>query len=778
MLKFTTKAESLKKLENMLKKGKVLPLIYFTVGDWKENKSKLEEKIEEMGFFHQSVIVRSSAKNEDTMYCSNAGKFLSIADVKGKEEVENAISEVAKEMGEDEENQIFIQPYLQSIEMCGVIFTMDPNTGGNYYVFNYDDVTGSTSSVTDGSGEHLKMVYHFKGVEPSDDILKEIVDCCKELEYIFKNDCLDIEFAWSEGQLFILQVRPLILKKTKAKLEEQKCYLEEAKKKFRSSKIKHPDLYGEETIYGVMPDWNPAEMIGIRPRQLAASLYREIITNGVWAYQRDNYGYQNLRSFPLMIDFCGLPYIDTRVSFNSFLPKGIKPELGEKLINHYVKKLKENPKWHDKIEFQIAFTCYTFDLEQRAEELLENGFSKEEIQMLTDLLKKMTNHIIHPDTGLWKKDAEKIHILKRKHKEIMDSNLEISDKIYWLLEYCKRYGTLPFAGLARAGFIAVEFLRSFVTTGILSEEERAVYMNSLSTVGKLITTDFEKLSKKEFLKRYGHLRPGTYDICSKRYDQGWEQYFSHDLEKVETMYGINSKDKEEKVEFRLSLEQFSKLERQLKQHGLQVEVLDLFEFMKQAIEGREYAKFVFTHILSDVLELLVELGQEYHFSREDLSYLNIRVILDAYTSSFGLQDTMERSISYGKQCAMITDALVLPPIIWDEKQFTSFFMPDGEPNYITQKECVAQVVVLPSEEEIEGKIVMIKGADPGFDWIFSKGIAGFITAYGGANSHMAIRSAEFGIPAVIGVGEKAFEQYAKCRVLRIDCLNRKIEVRK
>lgn len=777
MLNFTTKAETLKNLEPLLVKGKVLPLIYFTVRDWKENTKELMDKIEKMGFFDKTVIVRSSAKNEDTEYCSNAGKFLSIADVKGKEEVKKAILEVANEMGEEGANQIFIQPYLQPIEMCGVIFTMDPNTGGNYYVFNYDDVTGSTSSVTDGSGEHLKMLYHFKGEEPTDAKLKTMVDCCKEIEHIFQHNCLDIEFAWSEGQLYILQVRPLILKKNQAKMEEQEVYLNDAKKKFRSSKIKHPDLFGKETVYGVMPDWNPAEMIGIRPRQLAASLYREIITNGVWAYQRDNYGYQNLRSFPLMIDFCGLPYIDTRVSFNSFLPKGIPTELGEKLIDYYINKLKENPKWHDKIEFQIAFTCYTFDLDKRIEELYDNGFTKEEVQTLMDLLREMTNHIIHPSTGLWKKDANKIHILKKKHKEIMESKLEIQDKIYWLLEYCKRYGTLPFAGLARAGFIAVEFLRSFVTTGILSEEEKSIYMNSLSTIGKLIATDFSKLSKKEFLKQYGHLRPGTYDICSKRYDQGFEQYFSSKFEQEELYESLSSQKKEKNVEFRLSLEQFSKLQGLLQQHGLQIEVLDLFDFMKQAIEGREYAKFIFTHILSDVLELLVELGKEYNFSREDLSYLNIRVILDGYTSSFGLKDTMERSIAYGKQCASITDSFVLPPIIWNEEQFTSFFMPDGEPNYITQKECEAQVVVLPSEEDLAGKIVMIKGADPGFDWIFSKGIVGFITAYGGANSHMAIRSAEFGIPAVIGVGEKAFEQYAKCKTLRIDCLNRKVEVR-
>jgi phosphoenolpyruvate-protein kinase (PTS system EI component) len=37
-------------------------------------------------------------------------------------------------------------------------------------------------------------------------------------------------------------------------------------------------------------------------------------------------------------------------------------------------------------------------------------------------------------------------------------------------------------------------------------------------------------------------------------------------------------------------------------------------------------------------------------------------------------------------------------------------------------------------------------------WIFNKKIKGLITCYGGVASHMAIRCAEFGIPAAIGCG--------------------------
>ena len=81
----------------------------------------------------------------------------------------------------------------------------------------------------------------------------------------------------------------------------------------------HPYLIGKRTVFGVMPDWNPAEIVGVRPQPLALSLYRELITDAIWAYQRNNYGYRNLRSFPLMPNFFGLPYIDVRLSFNSFI---------------------------------------------------------------------------------------------------------------------------------------------------------------------------------------------------------------------------------------------------------------------------------------------------------------------------------------------------------------------------------------------------------------------------------------------------------------------------
>ena len=66
------------------------------------------------------------------------------------------------------------------------------------------------------------------------------------------------------------------------------------------------------------------------------------------------------------------------------------------------------------------------------------------------------------------------------------------------------------------------------------------------------------------------------------------------------------------------------------------------------------------------------------------------------------------------------------------------------------------------------KIVAIPNADPGFDWIFSHNIAGLITQYGGTNSHMAIRCAELGIPAAIGIGDKRYENLQEKKLI-LDC---------
>ena len=81
---------------------------------------------------------------------------------------------------------------------------------------------------------------------------------------------------------------------------------------------------------------------------------------------------------------------------------------------------------------------------------------------------------------------------------------------------------------------------------------------------------------------------------------------------------------------------------------------------------------------------------------------------------------------------------------------------------------------LNKKPKLNDKIVLIKSADPGYDFIFNYKINGLITAYGGSNSHMAIRCLELNIPAAIGVGLEKFNEIKKQKFIRLDCKNKKI----
>lgn len=101
------------------------------------------------------------------------------------------------------------------------------------------------------------------------------------------------------------------------------------------------------------------------------------------------------------------------------------------------------------------------------------------------------------------------------------------------------------------------------------------------------------------------------------------------------------------------------------------------------------------------------------------------------------------------------------------------------PNFIGNKRIEGEIVELTAHivniPKLKGKIVCIEGADPGYDWIFTRDIAGLITKYGGTNSHMAIRCAEYGLPAAIGCGEQPYERVVKAKKCLLDCQGKRLE---
>ena len=153
-IKFSTKAKTLLAIKEIVKSAKVPKLFFFTVEDWFQDKSKIIRKIKEK-FKKDILAVRSSSRNEDQSIYSNAGKFLSLLNVK-IENLEISINRVIESYGENKNllDEILIQPMLKNIIRSGVAFSHDPNTCSPYRVINWSEGKSSTK-VTSGTGGNI-----------------------------------------------------------------------------------------------------------------------------------------------------------------------------------------------------------------------------------------------------------------------------------------------------------------------------------------------------------------------------------------------------------------------------------------------------------------------------------------------------------------------------------------------------------------------------------------------------------------------------------------------
>ena len=347
------------------------------------------------------------------------------------------------------------------------------------------------------------------------------------------------------------------------------------------------------------------------------------------------------------------------------------------------------------------------------------------------------------------------------------------EKRFLRLEDGRRYGSLPFAGMARAGFVAIQILESLRQVKVLSDEEIHDFRKSVSTVSGQLGSDLYTLNQSEFMEKYGHLRPGTYEITSCRYDEAAETYF--DWNSSETNSVSRTTKSESKSAYQLSGRSKAKLNSLLEENKIDVDADGLLDFISKGIVYRELAKFEFSKNLSAALVLIADLGEEFGFSRNEMAFVDIATIFSLYSTVTDSKALIESSIERGKKSFEFCERLVLPHLISDNSQVYAFKESSFAPNYVTNQSAIGRVTENVTElDELVGSIVFLESADPGFDWIFTKEICGFVTCWGGANSHMAIRAAELGVPAVIGAGPAKFKYWLSFKNIELDCLNRTV----
>ena len=766
-----TKAETLGRLRNVLTESQVCDQITFTANDWKSNQLDIVGKIQTL-FLQKKIIIRSSSKLEDSWASSNAGAFESVMNVDSSIDLNviNAIDYVISFYNsEDVTSQILVQNFIEDIAISGVVFTCDLTSGAPYYVVNYDDTSGRSDTITSGSTDEVRTVVALKS--SLEDVLKidprisKVLTAVAEIEYVLGYSRLDIEFAVDHsGVIFTFQVRPIVTNDlaSVSELDVISNAINEAKNDFKKWQKPAPQILGEYTCFSSMTDWNPAEIIGHNPSDLAVSLYRHLITEQNWATQRFQYGYRDVRPAPLVHMFCGHPYVDCRASINSLIPGDLHETLAQKLVTIYMDKLISEPHLHDKVELDVVFTIWTSNFkEEFSQRFPGHDLSDHDVELLEVSLKKLTTEAL----GRLSPDISSIETLAVRFEKVRDSECSSIHKVYQLIEDCKMYGTLAFAHAARAGFVSITLLNSLVKQRILTATRMLEFQRSVPTVATEFQDDLVDNcnTTQDLIKRYGHLRPGTYDINQIAYWENPSFYFKRPKLKQIVHQEFKFSDAE-----RAGIRDF------IGALSTTLETDQVIQFLSEGIQAREKVKFKFSRNISLALDLLGSYGKNIGLSREQISFLSFSDIAKLRVGELDRRDLL--ALIAQRENSSLKQKAKLPAFISFEGDFTAFEIGKMLPNFVTAETVTAELLLLTADnhELLDRKIVVIESADPGFDWIFSYDIAGLITRYGGANSHMAIRCAELNIPAAIGVGDLLFEEF-KGGLAQLDCSRGVIE---
>lgn len=782
---FRGKAQTLDNLKPHVRGAAFLPRERVPAERWRGNRDVELDRIA-AAFNGQTVAVRSSASTEDGLSASAAGKYRTVLNVQACDRMAlgqamDAVLDSYSLDGRtpDPDDEILVQPQLCEIKASGVLLTRDPRSGAPYFVINENRGSGRTDIVTAGGAGTLNqqfVAWSGRGAATVPSEIRPIVDVGSEVIQLSHLDALDIEYAVDASDTcHLLQARPLPAARQKSEVaDDDMLDLIAGARQFVAERMRPvPGLLGGSTVLGVMPDWNPAEMIGASPRPLALSLYQMLVGESAWADARKRIGYRDVRPEPLIVVLGGRPYVDVRASLNSFLPATLDDKTGARWVDACLDRLRANPALHDKIEFEIALSCLTPDWDSASVRLKDAAIDP---ATFAEHLRPLTVNIVAGTVEPIRRQFMRLGHLRQRLERHLDDGASglhgLGRRVTHMLTDCQRLGLVPFSILARYAFVAMSFLRGFVQTGVISREQYDAFLRAVPTVASTIAADIQLgLPMSEMVKRYGHLRPNSYEITSPNYAANPAQFLRTPANGLPVRLQETPAD--------VLQPQLPAIERALLDLGIEVPPAQLITFIAEAIAGRERGKFEFMKSLNAALECIAALGTHLGFDRDVLSYLPVEDLMRLATDSGTQGDRAQwRSrAAFNQKRWTATRAMRLPDVVREADDVLAFRLEAWRANFVTRKRVSARAVWLDDaapRPDLAGAIVVTRAADPGYDWIFAHGIAGLVTEYGGVASHMSIRAAEFGLPAAIGCGSVIMESLRGARAIELDCASEQV----
>ncbi len=754
------KSNTLALLAPHLKGATVPPFLTISCHEWREDScAAVQACVKSLN--GDRYAVRSDAHGEDGALGSQAGRFLSILDVPATA-LSDAIDRVFNSMPGHAKDKVIVQHMVNEVMFAGVASTHRISDGAPWFCIEL----AAKDCVAVTAGRASGRMYAIARNAPVDFVVPGIVPAevlaplslVREIEQLIGDpQGFEIEFAVSSAspdapsQVHLLQARPITVPPMQPSFSATQATSTLPDLNFLQEADSCQMVKGRATVLSLMSDWNPAELIGCHPRPLSLSLFEHLVSDSTWWQARATLGYAQVPAagLALLHPLAGRPWVDVRRSANSLLPAGLPASIATYLIDHWIENLRQHPERHDKVEFTVFRTVKDF-------------YSMDEVR------RRWAPGLVRTDLALWDRKLGQIgrELVNRSESSPLMLHLATIDALHrctlsgltWpaLLHNCK-LAAFAFSVLARLAFVAQAQLQSAIVRGAV-DVARAMQLRASARSTPVLNQI--QGNEADLWQMHGSMRPGSFDITQLTWaEQAWD-----------TPPSTASSD----THFSFSAVEHRAMSSLLRDAHYDLTPEQWLAFAQDASRAREWGKFVLGRQLSACLDGIAGTMSAEGLDREQASWLSLAQIdaglaLDSTRRpAFWREQIGQASSSYAAQAQVIVS-----PVL---RQTSDRLLADSlgiMPNFIGRQVAQGRIAVLDAKHarptpELTNAIVVIDKADPGFDWLFHCKIAGLITAWGGANSHMAIRCAEFKLSAAIGCGEAVLRQANRASYGRID----------
>lgn len=614
----------------------------------------------------------------------------------------------------DDSDTVIVQDYISRPSYAGVASSVDSYSGMPYVTIEYD-TDGTTNGITSGCSRLGRRTYMMAGLHSqSGGLCHPFADLCHTMEQLVAHTGSEVvvEFAMEGNKLWLLQFNLLELETVLGR-EESLQFLSEEVAALTLTKSENK-RFG----YSQMSDWNPVELIGYKPVPFSTSLFAYLFSDENWWKARVDLGYSKPGTSRLVSLICGTPYVNLAASFESLIPQGIGSPLKDRLLDLYLERLRKNPQYHDKVEFEVILGARNL-IEEACPYHLSETEQEEVDQAFGDLFSKILGSVPALDM---------LEEFRNSLVNAIDKGLDNAS---------------PRDLLSRMSQLAYIFCKA---------ARLAFIFRSLSG-GKI-----EMGRETELFNRYQidsdaldlFLRPGLFDpMRAVRSVEGTAPKALGAILAQTDPIGKLLADLDPAFPWS-----------QLKPPSSHLLSLTFFyTYLREQIKS---AIFVVSNQL--FIDLVERFGKQ-------TSFLDIQEVL---AGDFPSQD----ELAFRHSQHQVSRNLRVPGMIWEPRELYCFDIDLNVPNFFGSDTVQGDLLVVKDHcdpELVKGRVILLENADPGFDFLFRSEPLAIVTAYGGQNSHVAIRCLSQGIRCVTGIGVVAYEYLLEQSAVRIDFEGQKLE---